>query len=359
MRYSGHEVALNLPVFYERTGKKEYTLAGTGWMSAPAVAVSKGGRIWMTINMGGTDEGASNMFTVSKSDDDGLTWDEAVFAVDHPDEVRIHEPLVWSTPDGRIYLSWIQSYQWWDGRGGLWLAEIMDADGDKPYVSEPYRLCDGVMANPPMFLSDKKWVLPISKWKAYRSEIYDVPEEQFSMMVLSKDGGRTAELIGKADVPERTFDENNIVRLSDGRYMMLVRTEYGWACSYSVDNGQTWTAGIPYKKGPSAKSCLRMLPDGRLIWATYDTETSVRERIAVWISDDDGKTWGSKLLLDARENVSYPNMHICLDGTVYITHDYDRYGAKEAVLHKVTIKDIEAGKLVDSTSYIGRKVMSK
>lgn len=357
MRHTGNDVALNPPVVYVRPDKPEYTLAGTGWMSAPAISCAKSGRLWMTVNLGGSGEGASNMFTVSKSDDGGLSWDENVFAVDHPDEVRIHEPLVWATPDGRVFLSWIQSYQWWDGRGGLWLSEITETAGGGAKASEPYRLCDGVMANPPSYTEDGRWILPLSRWKAYRSDVYDVPEEQYSMMALSDDGGKGAVIVGKADVPGRTFDENSIVRLSDGRYMMLVRTEYGWGCSYSADGGRSWLPGVPYKKGPSAKSCLRTLPDGRLIWATYDTERPVRERIAIWISDDDGRSWGNRLLLDARENVSYPNMHVCADGTVYITHDYDRQSAREAVLHRVTVADIEAGRLVSPDSYVGRVAM--
>lgn len=357
MYYTGTNVALNPPTIQTNSDDPRNLLKNVGWMSAPAIARTQSGRLWMTVNLGGADEGPSNMFTVSRSDDDGVTWQEAVFAVDHPDCVRIHEPLVWGTNDGRIMVSWIQSYQWWDGRGGLWLSEIENADGDVPRMSEPVRICDGVMANPPAFEPGGRWLLPIAFWKAYRSDIVDITERQYSHIYYSDDFGRSVVPVGKADVTGRTFDEHSIVRLTDRRLMMIVRTEYGWGVSYSSDEGCTWTPGKPFRKGPSAKSCLRNLPDGSLVWAAYDTESSRRERIAVWISEDDGTTWPYRLLLDGRENVSYPNIHVCENGTIYIVHDYDRTGAKEAILHRVTIEDIKAGKLVDSNSFIGRKML--
>ncbi len=357
MIYTGHDTALNPPVFLYRPDNPDYYLDTAYYVAAPAVAVTDTGRIWMSVCTGGQGEDHANILALSCSDDDGLTWDECVWAIAHRDTVRIHDPLVWRTPKGQIILSWNQSYEHWDGRGGVWISVLENPDSDHPTLTEPRRLCDGVMANPPAFREDGAWLLPIAVWKLSIKYIYDLPDLQHAMIWISRDAGKTVELLGKADITENCGDEHNIVPLSDGTMMMLARTEYGWGCSYSHDSGHTWTPGTPYRNGPSVKSCLRTLPDGRLIWATYDTNRPVRERIVARISGDDGKTWPYSMLLDAREEVSYTNICVCDNGSIYITHDFQRMGAKEAILHKVTPADIEAGKIVTEGSYIGRQAI--
>ena len=44
---------------------------------------------------------------------------------------------------------------------------------------------------------------------------------------------------------------------------------------------------------------------------------------------DDGATWSGGLLLDAREQISYPDGDQAEDGTIYLTHDHERRGARE------------------------------
>lgn len=79
------------------------------------------------------------------------------------------------------------------------------------------------------------------------------------------------------------------------------------------------------------------------------------------LSEDDGKTFGGYLLLDGRDNVSYPDVKEGEDGYLYIIYDHERGAhyskdidystyAKEILLAKVTEADILAGEVKDSGS---------
>lgn len=348
------DAALLRPVTEYRTAEERYKLKNVPWMSAPAVARTPGGRLWLTFNTG-PDDPISNVLSLSCSDDDGLTWQECVWCVHTENRVRLHEPLVWASPDGRIRISWIQTYITWDGRGGLWVSEILGPDGDAPCLSEPHRVCDGVMANDPVFLPDGSALLCVSRWN-WDGEYYNVPEDRCTMLYRTADDFRSAQCLARSDVPRRTFDEASLAFLSDGRAMMIVRTEYGWGRVVSSGCGSGFGPAEVFRTGPSAKSVLRTLPSGRLLWVGYDTSRTVRERICAFLSEDGGGTWPYKLLLDGRESVSYPNTHVCEDGTIYVTHDFERTGAKEIVLHRITENDILAGKAVTEGSFLFRKV---
>ena len=87
------------------------------------------------------------------------------------------------------------------------------------------------------------------------------------------------------------------------------------------------------------------------------------------LSEDDGKTWKYKLLLDGRDNVSYPDAKEVDDGYIYITYDRERgaflgsyedvyKNAREILVSKITEEDIIAGELVSEKSYL-KKVASK
>ena len=64
------------------------------------------------------------------------------------------------------------------------------------------------------------------------------------------------------------------------------------------------------------------------------------------LSRDDGKTWEGFLLLDGREDVSYPDAAEDGEGRIFIAYDRKRYGDKELLLAVVTEEDILAGRPV-------------
>ena len=71
-----------------------------------------------------------------------------------------------------------------------------------------------------------------------------------------------------------------------------------------------------------------------------------RSRMMAYVSDDDGASWMGGLVLDERDNVSYPDAAQGVDGTIYIVHDRERTQAKEILFHRVTEADIRAGRVI-------------
>ena len=81
------------------------------------------------------------------------------------------------------------------------------------------------------------------------------------------------------------------------------------------------------------------------------------------LSEDDGKTWPYSLLLDERDQVSYPDAMEAEDGFIYIVYDRERgcfkeslveacADAREILMAKITEKDILAGQLTDEGSFL-------
>ena len=94
-----------------------------------------------------------------------------------------------------------------------------------------------------------------------------------------------------------------------------------------------------------------------------------RNNLTVQLSEDDGKTWSEGLLLDERNQVSYPDAKEAEDGFIYITYDRERGCAKksleeaqadarEILMAKVTEEDILAGKPVNEGSKL-KQVINK
>jgi len=97
--------------------------------------------------------------------------------------------------------------------------------------------------------------------------------------------------------------EPNLVQLSDGRILMLCRTQTGWLYqSFSDDEGETWSEGKPsiFHSSNSPADLLK-LPDGRIVitWCnTADTDIKTfgriythRDVLHMAISGDDGMSW--------------------------------------------------------------------
>jgi len=205
-----------------------------------------------------------------------------------------------------------------------------------------------VMMNKPTVLSTGEWLLPAAVWDRLPSGgaqqvVQMAPEERRSNVICSTDGGETWTRIGGADVPGRTFDEHMVVERADGMLWMLVRTRYSIGESTSSDRGRTWTPGRQSTlKGPDSRFFIRRLRSGRLLLVNNDSAKS-RSHMTAWLSDDDGRTWLGKLLLDERDQVSYPDGVEAPDGRIYVIYDHGRYKEKEILMAVFTEADVVVG----------------
>lgn len=320
----------------------------------PSLEIAPSGRCWAAWYGGGEGEDRNNYVLVATSRDarqDGFHI-QLVVDPDGDGPVRAFDPCLWHDPSGRLWLFWAQGYErHTDRRSGVWIATTTRSNDPNPVWSRPVRICDGVMLNKPAVLSSGEWLLPVARWWA----------EGSAQVYQSVDSGFTWTLLGQATVPceqDRNCDEHMLVELRDGRLWMLVRTSYGIGQSFSGDRGKTWEpvqpSGIPH---PAARFFIRRLRSGRILLVKHGPmgERTGRSHLTAFLSEDDGRSWDGRLLLDERLGVSYPDGVQTPDGAIHIVYDYDRAGAREILMTTFFEADVLRGAF--SCGVSGRRVL--
>lgn len=311
------------------------------WQSAPSISKAYG-KLFCCFsgdNFGG-DEQPNNYNVIMQSADNGETW-STLCIIDHMDSVRMHEPIMWTDADGQLWHFWSQSYNWWDGRGGVWAIKL-NSSNEKITWTKPKRICDGVLATPPITLTDGRIMLPISIWKRWKNQIHTFPNWGESSVYISDVEKEHFSYLGGADEPNSTFDENAIVQRADSSLYMIIRCEKAISYSVSDDLGKTWSKPQKLINHTSSRSYLAKFPSGNYLLVTNNSEAK-RENMTAFVSKDECKTWEPKLLLDEREATSYPAGCIDSNGRVYVAYDFNRYTDKEVYYATFTEEELLCG----------------
>ncbi|PAW76535.1 MAG: hypothetical protein B9S32_14920 [Verrucomicrobia bacterium Tous-C9LFEB] len=326
------------------------------WQGIPGVECTAAGTLFATWYSGGKGEGPDNYVLLQRSRDEGKTWSEPLLVIDPPDKVRAFDPALWIDPLKRFWLIWSQSFLWYNGRAGVWFIRCDQPDAEKLEWTEPQRIGNGVMMNKPLVTTTGEWLFPIAVWKTVDPKLPELQQEALSSVFASVDEGRSFTRRGGSDVPLRTFDEHMLVEQRDHRLWMWVRTQYGIGQSHSTDGGVTWSEGTPTAiAGPDARFHVRRLPNGRLLLINHYRFTK-RSHLTASLSEDDGLTWTSHLLLDERAEVSYPDATVTPDGAIHVIYDRERHKAREILLARFTEDEVLAGAITHSESYLKRIV---
>lgn len=319
----------------------------------PSVAASADGKqLFVAWYSGGETAGPGNFVTVSVSTDNGKTWKNDEFVV-YPRALstRFFDPGLWRDKFGQVHLFYGSSKDnlLFDGRGGVNTVNLK-WDGSKIVYSDPQRLTNGVLSNKPVYLPSKDQALfsvyvdkPASPGNNFP------PNGAFILSHEYKTAGRGVDLTPYSSVvvPDaiRIHDEPQLVQVSDkGEFLCLVRTTQGIYYAKSSDYGKTWTNVMPFTAaGPttSARFYIGKLKSGNLLLVLNSSTT--RNNMTAFLSRDAGKTWPYKLLLDARENVSYPDADQTADGNIHVVFDRDRTGAKDILYCRFNENDIIKG----------------
>ena len=344
------------------------------WQGIPGIEVSPKGRIFSTFYSGGTREYKGNFAVLLKSDDNGKTFSEPIAAA-YREEGRCYDATLWIDPLGRLWWTWTYAAEC-EGTG-VYGVICEDCDADTLVWSKPFFIGEYVMMNKPTVLSTGEWIFSLAVWDP-ACKLYGMPPESFGnkkvdtgafayklvdhdKLIFKKMGGVCAK--------RRSYDEPMIVELANRELMMLIRTLYGIAVSYSYDQGHTWTEDVDSKLGgPASRFFIRRLKSGRLLLINHYKFTG-RNNLTAFLSEDDGKTWPYSLMIDERANVSYPDAVEHEDGYIYITYDRERGAyhasldtvmncAREILYSKITEDDIIAGKLVNQGSRL-KQIVSK
>jgi hypothetical protein len=319
----------------------------------PGIERASNGRLWAVWYGGGKTEGPDNIVMLSTSGDDGKTWSEIKIVIDIDRPIRCFDPVVWIDPDKRLWLFWAQAVSH-PVNAHTWAMITENPDDENPTWQKPFLISPGVMMNKPTVLESGEWLLPISDWEGRR---LNTPETATANVTVSKDFGKTFQPLGGALVPSnvRTYDEQMVVERKDGSLLMLIRTKYGIGEATSDDDGKTWSEVTPSKLvHPASRFFIRRLSSGNLLLVKHwtldkkksdrDKKLSARDNLMAFVSKDDGATWEGGLLLDERENVSYPDGVQGDDGIIRIIYDFDRMGAREILMAAFTEKDVLAAK---------------
>lgn len=336
------------------------------WQGIPSVEVTKNGRIFITFYSGGTREEIGNYAMVVKSDD-GKTFTEPI-AASYCNGHRCYDPCLWIDPLGRLWFTWSVCPD-----DALYGVICDDPDADELIWGEEFKIGHDIMMNKPIVLSSGEWLFPLAVWdhgvRSLPPQFDSKTPEKGSFVYKTSDNGKTFVKLGGADVKKRSFDEHMVLELRDGRLWMLVRTYYGIGQSFSCDRGKTWSEDSDSALGgPSSRFHICRLKSGRILLINH-VDFTKRNNLTALLSEDDGKTWCAKLLLDDRSGVSYPDVKEAEDGYIYITYDRNRGAFKktladalscerEILLSRVTEQDILQGQITDTGSYLGRIVSS-
>lgn len=345
---------------------KKYTTDQRIWQGIPSIEVTRGGRIYATFYSGGTAEERGN-FCVLVCSQDGKRFSEPIAVAMEPGEARCFDPCLWIDPSDRLWFWWARS-----PKNEVRAVICDNPDADTLVWSEEFVIGHDVMMNKPTVLSTGEWLFPITVWseriKITRWNNTTDQDQKLAFVYRSTDCGRSFERLGGADVSKRSFDEHMVVELRDGTLEMLVRCDDGIGYARSWDGGNHWVE----EKGrrlanPSSRFHIRRLPSGRLLLINHVDFTG-RNNLYALLSEDDGKTWSHKLLLDSRDQVSYPDVTV-RDGFIYVIYDRERgcfkksiaqayASAREILYAKITEEDILAGKLTHTESRL-QEVISR
>jgi hypothetical protein len=271
------------------------------------------------------------------SNDDGKTWSEPLPVSEglHPTEPAAAY-LVKSTRGALVvvYLDrTTQKFRWNDKLGEpeddcrLELWAIRSVDGGRTWIDRQ-RLLDGYNANFFGFIQTRAGRLVVSAEHLVRN-----PGHWVACSLSSDDDGKTWRRSNLIDLGGHGHHdgatEPTVAELSDGRLLMLIRTNLDrfWQ-AFSDDGGRYWrTIGPSPIDASSSPGYLLRLHSGRLVllWNRLNPEGRTvaksrpsaaseipaswhREELSIAFSDDDAKTWTKPFVVARQKDgqLSYP-----------------------------------------------------
>lgn len=356
-------------IITDRKKLRKYHVNNRMWQGIPGIEKSGKGRLLVTFYSGGEKEGPGNYVVLIKSEDDGITWSDAVAVIDPGLPKRAFDPVLWIDPEGKLWWFWSQcDYDWYDGKAGVWFSICEDKDASELKFSEPERIANGVMMNKPTVRSDGKYLFPIAFWSrdVYKNFIKNHGQidknldfERKANVYIFKNKEKSFSLLGQADFPDRVFDEHMLLEMEDNKLLMLARINNGIGESYSKDGGKSWSSGVKsHMPGPGSRFFIRRLISGKILLINHYNFTG-RNNLTAMISDDELRSFKGFLLIDGRDDVSYPDAVQDDDGMIYIVYDRERgyigekdnpNDAREILMAKITEEDILSGRINDPES---------
>jgi len=184
----------------------------------------------------------------------------------------------------------------------------------------------------PVALEDGAFLVPLA------NENFNV-----AAMAITRDGGETWAF--SRPVPGLGVTQPSVVQLRDGRLIAFFRdatSAHRIHRSESSDNGMTWSAVTPTSlPNPGGGIEAIALASGGLAIIYNDKESAPRDRLAVSISQDEGKTWSWTRHLENTpgERFDYPSIVQGRDGSLHATYSYNLKTVKHVTFNEAWVKE--------------------
>lgn len=161
-----------------------------------------------------------------------------------------------------------------------------------------------------------------------------------SLVAISDNDGGTwhpsLPIVGRGNV------QPSLIQRKDGDIVAYMRDNGNSPArvmtSISSDNGESWTAVSKTDIPNTASVKVLALQDGKWVMVE-DDENDGRYRLSLFLSNDEGKTWDRKLLLEndttKKGRFSYPSMIQTPDGLLHITYSYNPESSEESIKYVV------------------------
>lgn len=162
----------------------------------------------------------------------------------------------------------------------------------------------------------------------------------FSLTAISEDNGNTwrpsLPIVGRGSI------QPAIVRKKNGDLIAFMRDSGDEPSrvhtSESKDNGESWSATQKTEIPNTASVELLVLKDGKWAFVGNDIADG-RYQLALYLSDDEGKTWKWKTYLEKTEpnkgSFSYPCLIQTADGLLHISYSYHLEKDKKSIKYVV------------------------
>lgn len=294
------------------------------------------------VTGGSVEPHKDNYIVVSRSFDQGETWTKPETILKYHtkaclfSEVIVHgnKITMLAQTHGGMFDHWKVVSLTSEDNGKTW-------SGAKPFTAMPHR----AFLRNLVITSWGEWIIPYQTYDDNGQIWFASPMEDDGGLqarngvLISKDEGISWEKSASIG-PTRGWAENNVVELADGTLVMLIRAD-GKGClirSESTDRGRTWSAPVKTDiPNPGTKFRLHKLSDGRIVLihnpnpVTKHPNSKLlamvnRNPLAMWISDDDMKTWGyQRVLTDFPGMLAYPDGVVDAEERyVHFIFDYNR-----------------------------------
>nr|WP_315147246.1 sialidase family protein [uncultured Flavobacterium sp.] len=336
-------------ILQNQNSNPKYKLSTRKFQGIPSIGKDRFGNLYVgwVASSGCAAECDDNYLTISVSTDKGITWnhDKLVLSVNPEDSTRMKDPQFFNDKFGNTYLFWGKHVKKKNIPTKEWVVTYyskisLSDDGKKVNYSTPRRIVEGNMLNKLFYsrVSDEL-IFPNSRWFEGNSELHQpfIFKASYGSKSLVN-FRRVGAIPVRASISQ--IHEHMIVQLRDSTYLGMVRTKDAIYYSKSKD-GYTWEDSKKFTAlGPTTESRFHLgrLNSGRLI-LIFNNATK-RANMIVCLSDDDGITWPHRLVLDARDGLSYPDMIETEPGILNIVYDYIRDSFGDIIFIKIREQDI-------------------